>query len=215
MRVRQLSVGIALIVATVLAGAGPIHASPSPRSQEPISGERYITAKVNGAETRYLAPARNDRELQAQIDAHLKRAPGGVQINKNEIAYNNGKFIMTFALPGQVEGTDPSRVASSDFSVQSNRCQANWYCFFDGVNFTYPRGQLNDCGWQDLANWGWHDRTESIAQNLLSPYKVFYENHTTGGHGNDETIFWTDAGSDERSSVPYPNMADHASLWCP
>ncbi|WP_435126720.1 hypothetical protein, partial [Micromonospora tulbaghiae] len=81
-------------------GAAPAQAAaPSPAPQ-PVGGERYITMKVNGEETRYLAPARNDKELQAQIDAHLKRAPGGKQISKNQISYLDGKFIITFALPG-------------------------------------------------------------------------------------------------------------------
>ncbi|WFF02974.1 hypothetical protein [Micromonospora sp. WMMD964] len=197
----------------MLTGAGTAQAAPSPGPQERVNGERYITTKVNGKETRYLAPARNDRELQAQIDAYLKRAPSGKQIQKNQIAYNGGKFIVTFALPGQVEGTDPNRVVSDDFSTLSTKCDRHWFCFFDGANYVYPRGQLSDCGWQDLNDFGWIDRTESVAQNLVVGW-VQYLNHTTGGHENDVTLFWTDTNADQRSTVPYPNMADHVRYNC-
>lgn len=53
-----LMAGLMLAIGAVPAQAG----SPSPAPQ-PVEGERYLTAKVNGQETRYLAPARNDREL--------------------------------------------------------------------------------------------------------------------------------------------------------
>ncbi|MFY1623643.1 hypothetical protein ACN268_10585 [Micromonospora sp. WMMD735] len=214
------------VTAALLAGllsmtmAGQAYAAPSPAPQ-PVSGERYLTAMVNGKETKYLAPARNDVELQAQINAHLKRAPGGVQISKNQISYMGGKFIMTFALPGQVEGTDPTRSApdvaadptNSTALAGSSKCSALWFCFFDGVNYTYPRGQLSDCGFQDLNSFGWVDRVESVAQNLLGGY-VDYRNHTSGGHGNDEFLFFTDTLYTQHSTVPYPNVADHVYNNC-
>jgi hypothetical protein len=172
-----------------------------------MTGEREVVAVVNGEETRYLAPARTEEELQAQIDAHLARAPGGVQINENEISYDGGRFIMTFAKPGQQVGTDPTVQASSD-------CTFAWYCFYDGINFTYPRGRFSDCGWQDMSAWGWHDRTESVAQNLLGTW-IQYLNHTTGGHGNDVHLFFTDTLFEEIPDVaPYRNMADHGVRHC-
>lgn len=137
MRRRLLAIGIlaGLFIATsssrALAGPDP---SPSPDTVS-VGAEREVVAVVNGEETRYLAPARTQAELQAQIDAHLKQAPGGVQINENEIAYDGGKFIMTFAKPGQQVGTDHTTQAASD-------CTSLWYCFYDGVNFTYPRGRF-------------------------------------------------------------------------
>jgi hypothetical protein len=200
---------------TLTIGAPAQAATPSPAASQHTPGERYLTIKVNGEETRYLAPARNDKELQLQINAHLKRAPGGEQISKNQISYLGGRFIMTFALPGQTEGTDPTRVASDDNSILSSRCGRGWFCFFDGVNFTYPRGQLSDCGWQDLQDFGWSDRTESAAQNLAYGW-VEYQNHTSGGHGNDVHLFHTDTLWDEDSNVaPYRNMADHVWRSCP
>lgn len=206
----------ALIASLTLVIGAPAQAvAPSPSASKSGQGDRYLTVTVNGEESRYLAPARNDKELQAQVDAHLERAPGGEQISKNEISYLGGKFIITFALPGQTDGTDPTRAASGSYSMLSNRCTLGWFCFFDGVNFTYPRGQLSDCGFQDLQDFGWSDRTESVAQNLADDW-VSYRNHTSGGHGNDVLLFWTDTLWDEDSDVsPYRNMADHVNRNCP
>ncbi|WP_435126158.1 hypothetical protein, partial [Micromonospora tulbaghiae] len=114
----------------------------------------------------------------------------------------------------QTEGTDPTRVAAGDYSTLSSKCSGGWFCFFDGINYTWPRGQLSDCGWQDLQNFGWVDRTESVAQNLPDGW-VEYQNHTFGGHENDEHLFYTDTLFDQDSDVsPYRNMADHVWYSC-
>lgn len=196
-----------LIVAMLLtSGATPVAATPSPSaSADQIDGTREVVAVADGQESRYLAPARTKEELQAQIDAHLKRAPGGKQINENEISYGDGRFVVTFALPGQDSGTDHRKLNASDCNT------TGWYCFYDGINFTYPRGRLSDCGWQDLDDFGWSDRTESVAQPPYEWY-VLYLNHLDSG---DQTIFWTDDLWNEDSDVsPYRNMADHADKWC-
>jgi hypothetical protein len=65
-----------------------------------------------------------------------------------------------------------------------------------------------------MSAWGWHDRTESVAQNLLATW-IQYLNHTTGGHGNDVHLFFTGTLFEESSDVaPYRNMADHGMRYC-
>lgn len=64
-----------------------------------------------------------------------------------------------------------------------------------------------------MSQYGWHDRTESVAQNLRG--WVQYLNHTSGGHGNDVHLFFTDTLWTEISDVaPYRNMADHGNRHC-
>lgn len=210
---RPIVVGILISIA-FSTQLGTAHASPSSAPEPPqISinqyGEREVVATVNGQETRYLAPARSRQELQQQIDSHLTRFPGGVQINENEISYADGTFIMTFAKPGML---------SDSQAAPDNDCTFNWYCFYDGTNYTYPRGRLSSCGWQDLFDFGWHDRTESVAQDRgPSIYWVQYLNHTSGGHGNDQNLFFTDGTSFSyqiADVAPYRNMADHAVKRC-
>jgi hypothetical protein len=161
--------------------------------------------------TRYLAPAKTQQELQAQIAQHLQRFPGGKQINDNEISYADGKFIITFAKPNGPQ-SDSSVMRASD-------CTAGWYCFYDGINFTYPRGRLSDCGWQDLFDFGWSDRTESVAQTSPGSIWVSYIGHegTTPDHSGDDVYFFTDSLNREIAAVPVGvrNAADHARKNCP
>src|SRR5688572_20780788 len=87
--------------------------------------------------------------VQEQINAHLAAYPGGKQIGPHEISYANGQFVMTFVRTGPA-------IAAPD-------CPWGWFCFYDQISYGYPRGKLSSCGWQDLANWGWQNRTESVS----------------------------------------------------
>ncbi|MCW2881526.1 MAG: hypothetical protein JWQ95_5626 [Sphaerisporangium sp.] len=149
--------------------------------------------------------ARSDAELRQQVALQLRIAPGGVQTSRNEISYGNGTFVVTYALPGQV-----TAAAVAD-------CPSGWYCFYDGKSFGYPRGKLSSCGWQDLANWGWNDRTTSVHNNTRWQV-AYYEHDDLGnpayGHQYDYSLW---------SSGPYStwsyvgdrnnNRADHTELF--
>src|SRR5688572_10896317 len=76
-------------------------------------------------------PDRPGEDVQAQIDAHLKAYPGGVQTGPAEITYKNGRFVMTFVRP------DVGTAGVAD-------CPAGWFCFYDFTNYGYPRGKLSD-----------------------------------------------------------------------
>jgi len=138
--------------------------------------------------------------VQAQIDAHLAAAPGGIQISPNEISYAGGRFVITFAPANTSVGAD---------------CPAGWYCFYDHVNYGYPRGRLSSCGWQDLAWWGWSDRTESAHYNLATGSVTFINHGRYADHSDDTTLFRIGASDRYRSDVaPYRNMADHVYRYC-
>ncbi|MEV4625406.1 hypothetical protein AB0J90_03850 [Micromonospora sp. NPDC049523] len=138
--------------------------------------------------------------VQVEIDKHLAAYPGGRQIGPTEISYAGGSFVLTFEPP---VGT----LASPD-------CTSGWFCFYDRINYGYPRGRLSSCGWQDLASWGWHDRTESVHFNISSG-SVSYLNHTSAGHGGDPYLFSVSASARTDNDVsPYRNMADHVNRYC-
>jgi Peptidase inhibitor family I36 len=147
-------------------------------------------------------PATNMQELQQQIDLQLKLAPGGKQTSVNEVSYDGGRFVVTYALPNAITGYPD--------------CPSGWFCFYDGYNWGYPRGRLSSCGWQDLAWWGWNDRTNSI-DNSTGSWIQYIQHWDYGnpanGHRYDYTLFWNDPWA-AYSSVPYPNMADHVSRYC-
>lgn len=148
-------------------------------------------------------PDRRDDDVQAQIDAHLRDYPGGVQTGPAEISYDNGRFVMTFV---------PAGIGTAGAAD----CPLGWFCFYDSVNFGYPRGKLSDCGWQDLAEWGWQNRTESVHYNM-SYGSVVFINHAAGqvNHSFDVSVFG--AGTSlpmVADTSPYRNTSDHVQRYC-
>ncbi|MFK3981847.1 hypothetical protein ACI2K4_15910 [Micromonospora sp. NPDC050397] len=138
--------------------------------------------------------------VQREIDKHLAAYPGGEQTGPAEISYAGGAFRITFEPPNGIMGTP--------------NCDLGWFCFYDGVNYTYPRGQLSDCGWQDLAAWGWHDRTESVHFNASSG-SVAYLNHSGAGHAGDAHLFSSSTANRTDNDVsPWRNQADHVNRYC-
>ena len=133
-------------------------------------------------------------------DEYLAKYPGGKKISPTEVSYSNGAFIVTTRRSaGTLVGPD---------------CPSGWFCFYDGVNYGYPRGKLSSCGWQDLASWGWNDRTESV-HYMLNTGRVWFINHVGTGHSNDFNVFDVGVSFRTRSDVsPYRNIADHVNRIC-
>jgi hypothetical protein len=162
-----------------------------------------VMTAMLGTTAAQAAPA--TPELEAQVAAQLAKAPGGVRTAVNKVSYDGGAFVVTFAMPG----TAKAALASPD-------CPAGSFCFYDGVNYTYPRGELWACGWQDLGAWGWNDRIESV-DNSTGNW-VFYKNHfddgkPSNGHVLDQDL-WSNLPYEFIASVPNRNMADHVDRSC-
>ncbi|GAB2957851.1 peptidase inhibitor family I36 protein [Saccharothrix stipae] len=138
--------------------------------------------------------ATSTAELQAQVDLQLEVAPGGTQISANEVSYDGGRFVVTFAEPGVR-------------ALGSPDCPSGWFCFYEYTGFGYPRGKLSDTGWQDLGAYGWHDRTASVHNNTGTA--VDFDNHTVGGHENDVYLFCVGARSSDSDVSPHRDRADH------
>ena len=152
-------------------------------------------AATTGTQPAAAAPP-GDTTAATYLTAH----PGGTIISNTEISYQGGAFVVTLT-------RDTRALATAD-------CPAGWFCFYDGVNFGYPRGRLSSCGWQDLAWWGWHDRTESVHYNLNTG-TVWFINHVGSGHSGDFNVFDAGIGRRTRSDVsPYRNIADHVNRIC-
>ncbi len=136
-----------------------------------------------------------------RVAAYLAAHPGGKVINANEISYGGGRFIVTVVGPS-------ATAAWAD-------CPASWFCFYEHTSYGYPRGKLQDCGWQDLAWWGWQDRVESAYYNLLNGSTSFIH-HTPGtSHGQDYVIFTISVMRRGIPDVyPYRNMADYVYRSC-
>lgn len=140
--------------------------------------------------------AESTAELQEQIDLHLRLAPGGEQTAPNEITYGDDEFVVTYALPNQ------RQLAAPD-------CPTGWFCFYDGRNYVYPRGMLSDCGYQDLDDFGWSDRTSSVDNGTRS--NVRYYNHLDSG---PQLLFTNTAGNNMSLTGTNDNRADHVNRIC-
>ncbi len=172
-----------------------------------LTGTSVHAASVADDPSLLHRQARSDAELRQQVELQLKVAPGGVQTSRNEISYDDGRFVVTYALPGQ------AAVAAGVAD-----CPSSWYCFYDGKNFGYPRGKLHDCGRQDLATWGWNDRTTSVHNNT-DLQVAFIEHDDLGnpayGHQFDYSL-WSSSPHAGWSYVGdvNNNRADHVELFC-
>ncbi|MFI6452539.1 peptidase inhibitor family I36 protein [Streptosporangium amethystogenes] len=156
------SAGIALAVASVVAFTAPAtaataaSAAPSPA---PVATSSASTSST-GMPSLLNRQARSDAELREQIALQMKIAPGGKQASPNEVSYDNGKFVVTYALPGQ------RALGVAD-------CPSGWFCFYENINFGYPRGRLSDCGGQDLGQYGWNDRISSADNSTTNPIDYY------------------------------------------
>jgi hypothetical protein len=137
---------------------------------------------------------------QELINAQLAAAPGGKQISPTEVSY--GDFVVT------VVRTDNTSVGAD--------CPAGWFCFYDRVNYGYPRGKLSSCGWQDLATWAWNDRTESVHYNLSTGSVSFINHGTRPDHSDDRVLFSVGVSNRYLSDVgpANRNIADHVYRFC-
>jgi hypothetical protein len=135
--------------------------------------------------------------VQDRVDAYLAAYPGGTQIGAADIAYGGGKFVVT--------------VVRTGFTAAAPDCPSNWFCFYDGPNYTYPRGKLSDCGAQDLGTWGWRNRVASVHYRM-STGSVTFINET----GSTDTPLFTASTTRRTIADVAPNRdkADYVYRTC-
>lgn len=133
--------------------------------------------------------------VQQQIAAQLAAAPGGVRINATEVAYDGGRFVVSFQ-PRVTTGLTAD-------------CPSGWFCFYDEVNYGYPRGRLSDCGFQDLGDWGWRNRVESTYYNLTTGSVAYLDRANPS-----VVLFAVGTGLRGLAKVAYPNIADYVMRTC-
>ncbi|WP_344055000.1 peptidase inhibitor family I36 protein, partial [Planotetraspora silvatica] len=141
--------------------------------------------------------ARSDAELRDQIALQMKIAPGGKQTSLNEVSYDNGKFVVTYALPGQ------------QVALGVADCPSGWFCFYDNINFGYPRGKLSSCGTQDLATWGWRNRISSVDNSTTNSVEYWADASPFGTR-----YLFTNYNPGALSSLVYDNEADLVNRNC-
>ncbi|MFJ6798223.1 hypothetical protein [Streptomyces sp. NPDC091268] len=101
-------------------------------------------------------------ELGARIDRQLALVPGGKRIGLNQAAWRGGKAVMTWPLPGEAKAR---AVDEPSVALGSPNCAYGWTCLYEHANFDGRRLTWSDCAFENLADWGFSDKTTSWHNN--------------------------------------------------
>ncbi|UJW30101.1 peptidase inhibitor family I36 protein [Saccharothrix sp. AJ9571] len=112
--------------------------------------------------------------LQAEITQALEQTPGGVQISPNQVAWQNGKVVLTIPLSGEKF----ARAAAEPVSALGTKnCPYTWVCLYDGKDFEGRRLQFSECNeFNDLSSWDFNDKMTSWHNNQTSGTKARFYN---------------------------------------
>jgi hypothetical protein len=142
--------------------------------------------------------APNDPSLQARIDMQLNRYPGGKQISANQISYDGGAVVLSFAVPGQ---------------VLASTCPTGYVCLYKGRSFSGDHLDLNTCAWYDLGWNRWQDQTRSVRNARSRP--VAFDNHgSVPSHASDRWLFTINSGASAANLGAHEGKADHIRPQC-
>jgi hypothetical protein len=126
---------------------------------------------------------------------YLAAHPGGTKLNHNEVGY--GPLIVTVTHPRA------TTTAVAD-------CPAGWFCFYAGTNYTYPRGKLSSCGHQNLADYGWTNRIDSVYYDMQNGKVTFYNDASV-----DTALFTVSTATRGDADVsPNRDKADYVYRTC-
>jgi hypothetical protein len=140
-----------------------------------------------------MTPWRGTPRLEiAQV---LSEHPGGVQINEDQIAWNDGKVVLTIP-----SSTDVSADAISD-------CPPGWFCLWQDAQFMSRKVQFQGAGCQSLDNFGFNNLASSWFNRNGGTYRVYL---TIGC--KDGVLFTAESGA--RSSFVGNANNDKASAVC-
>lgn len=142
------------------------------------------------------AAAATKSTVADQVERYLATHPGGRQISATDVAYGDGALIVSVVRTNALSGPD---------------CPSGWFCFYDGINYTYPRGKLSDCGFQALSTWYWQNRTESVHYNLSTGSVTFLDET-----GSLDTILFS-VSTSRRTMADVGsarNRADYVFRYC-
>lgn len=159
--------------------------------------------------------------LQQEINQVLDATEGGVQISRNEIAWNDGDVIMAFPMPG--EATAPaSSPAAQRLQAEvaglpgtpaeeptvglaaSDNCPTqvfgnDWYCFYQNRDFGGRRLQWNekhDPTAVRFSDYGFANQTSSWSNKGAKTITVF-----DGCKSGFSPTLWTEAAHSRSSYV--------------
>ncbi|WP_177221538.1 peptidase inhibitor family I36 protein [Lentzea xinjiangensis] len=141
-----------------------------------------------------------DVSVQAEITQVLERTAGGVQISPNQIAWQDGRVVLTIPLAGE----KPARAAEGSVAPLGTRnCTKYWTCLYEHKDYEGRKLSFTECNEiQDLSDYDFSDKTSSWHNNQSSGTKTRVYNWTGSWSG-----IWTTGGAESWSS--YVGAADN------
>ncbi|WP_371575374.1 hypothetical protein [Streptomyces sp. NBC_01314] len=195
MRTRtKIGVTLAAGAMAVLGMAGPSSAS--------TELQRTITTQAQQAGLSKSEVA----DLQRQIDKQMAVTPGGEQIGVNQVAWRDGKAVMTFPLPGEKKAR---AVNEPRGTLGTPNCSYLWTCLYEHSNFDGRRLTWSDCNFENLSNWGFIDQTTSWHNNQSRGTQTHVYNWT----GSSWALLWTSTAPSSSSNVGSANNDKADGLW--
>jgi hypothetical protein len=109
-----------------------------------------------------------------EIAQVLSEHPGGVQINEDQIAWNDGQVVLTIPSSTQPQTQDATAVDSADITVDAaSDCPAGWFCLWQDAGFMNRRVQFQGAGCQNLTDFGFNDLASSWFNRNAGTYRVY------------------------------------------
>lgn len=144
--------------------------------------------------------------LQKQIDKQLATTPGGKQTGVNQVSWRGGKAVMTFPLPGEKQARAVNEPAGA---LGTPNCSYAWTCLYEHSNFDGRRLTWSDCNFENLADWGFNDKTTSYHNNQTRGTQTHVYNWT----GSSWALLWTSTAPSSSSNVGSANNDKADGLW--
>lgn len=195
MRTRtRFSVILAAGAIATLGLAGPTSASTELQSTIAAQAEKAGLSKSEVS------------KLQGQIDKQMAMTPGGKQIGVNQVSWRDGKVVMTFPLPGEKKARAVNEPLGA---LGTPNCSYLWTCLYEHANFDGRRLTWSDCNFENLADWGFNDKTTSWHNNQSRGTQTHVYNWT----GSSWALLWTSTAPSSSSNVGAANNDKADGLW--
>ncbi len=172
----------------------------------PTSASATLESKI-ASEVKQAGLSKSEAAgLQKQIDKQLATTPGGRQIGVNQVAWRGGKAVMTFPLPGEKRARTVNEPVGT---LGTPNCSYAWTCLYEHRNFEGRRLTWSDCNFENLANWGFNDKTTSWHNNQTRGTQT----HVYNWSGSSWVRLWTSTAPSSSSYVGNANNDKADGLW--
>lgn len=161
--------------------------------------------------------------LQSQLNEVLATTEGGTQISDYEIAWEGGKVVMAFPLPGEktappsspavqhlaAKAAGPPVVGRAEAGIlAADNCPTeaignDWYCFWDHENFEGRRLQWNNTHTTRVrfSEYGFQNRVSSWSNKGGKTIRVYKNSGTNTCLTSGGVLLWTEAPHSRNSAV--------------